>query len=137
MLLLAMPLGPVLGGNTEHEARQAALTFGSALTGADASSIRPLLPSEGKIQLTLDRLGPERGHFSPHQVEALLGDFLAQGTVRAFEILRLECEGSLALVHGEASLIDRRGRRARVEIHLAFRSDGESWQLREIRELSP
>lgn len=125
--LAAAALGP-------REAREAAQQFGRALTSAEPSAIRLLLPERGKVELDLDRLGPERGHFSAAQVEALLGDFLAEGAVQAFEVRRVECEGSLAVVHADAVLDDRLGRSARVAIHLSFRPESDRWVLRELRE---
>lgn len=126
-LATAGALGP-------REAREAAQAFGQALTAVEPAALRGLLPERGKIELDLDRLGPERGHFSAAQVEALLRDFLSEGAVKAFEVRRVECEGSLAVVHAEAVLDDRLGRSARVAIHLSFRPENERWVLRELRE---
>jgi hypothetical protein len=136
-LLAVAVLGCSLATAGEKEARAAALAFGHALTSGDASGLRPVLPLRGKVQLRLQRLGPERGYFSAAQVQAVFGDFLAHGAVRSFEIARVECEEPIALVHGQAVLVDPRGRAARVELHLSLRSENQQWVLREIRELEP
>jgi hypothetical protein len=129
---------PAFAALTEDAARQAAGTFGQALRGADASRLRPLLPTRGKIQLRLVRLGPEEGFFSASQVEALLQNFFVQGSADAFELLRMEFEPErFALAHGRATVTDGEGRSARVTIHLLFQPEGERWVLREIRETPP
>ena len=119
----------------EAAAREAGLRFGRALTKADATLLRPLLPRRGKVQMVLVRLGPEKGHFSGNQVETLFRDFLQQGSVEAFELERVECASKgYALVHGIAVLTDRAGRKGRSEIRLSLQVDAERWVLREIRE---
>ncbi len=136
--LLVLLLGAgAMAATGPREAREAADGFGRALRAGNASSVRALLPDSGKVELELDKLGPERGHFSAAQVEALLRDFLTEGSVSAFEVRRVECEETLALVHAEAVLNDRRGQSARVGIHLSFRPEDGRWVLREIRETPP
>lgn len=134
LALLGATLASALG---EPEARAAAVKFGEALIRSDAPALRAILPVNGKVQLRLDKLGPEQGYFSAGQVEALFHDFLSQGSVGTFEVLSLECEQTVALVHGGAVLTDRRGQPARVKVHLSFRAENDRWVLREIRELSP
>ncbi len=118
------------------EAREAALAFGHALTSADATLLRTVLPSDGKVQLRLELLGPEQGYFSTRQVEAVLADFLSVGNVRAYELLRVECEETIALIHARAALTDRAGRTARVKLHLSLRPEAGRWVVREIREVA-
>ena len=119
----------------EEDARKAARLFGQALTSGQASLLRSILPEGGKIHLAASRIVPEEGYFGASQVEALLGDFLSQGSVRSFELLRLESDGKTnALAHARAVLTDRQGRPARLGIHLAFQTEENRWVLREIKE---
>lgn len=127
-------LSALLAG-ADDDPRKAAESFGRALTTANPRSLRPLLPGKGKVRLELDRLGPQNGWYGGSQVEAIFGDFLAEGTVSSFEILRVDgddrCYG---LVRGRAILTDRGGRPARVVVHLSFELETERWVLREIKE---
>jgi len=119
----------------EDAARGAVESFGRGLTGGDLSLIRPLLPQKGKVQLNLVLLGPERGSFSASQVEALLRDFLAQGSVQKFESTRVEHDpNGIALASARLDVTDKQGRSAAIDLHLAFQPDGQQWVLREIRE---
>jgi hypothetical protein len=139
-VLLAGTLGisPAFAALTEGAAREAAQRFGQALLGADASRLKPILPSRGKVQLRLVHLGPEEGFFSASQVEALLGNFLRRGAADSFEVLRVEYDPQrFALALGRATVTDEQGRSVRVGIHLAFQPEGERWVLREIRETPP
>ncbi len=134
-ILLLLATVPTPAAPSEEEARKGARLFGQALTTGQAAMMRPLLPPNGKVHLTLDRFGPEEGFFGASQVEALFSDFLSQGSVRSFEVLRLECDGAaLALANGRAVLTDRQGRPARVLVHLAFQPEGGRWAIREIKE---
>lgn len=118
-----------------QEARQAARQFGDALLGGRASALRPVLPGRGKVHLSLSLLGPEEGAFGAGQVEALFRNFLESGSVRSFEVLRVEAEGKTsAFVHARLTVVDRRGQRAGTRMHLAFETEGERWVLREIKE---
>ena len=117
-------------------ARQAANSFGRALTSANLEPLRSVLPAEGKVRLKLVRLGPEDGWFGPAQVEAIFRDFLAEGGVDAFEVVRVEGDDrSTSLVQGRASVTDRSGRVSRVRLHMSFESEADRWVLREIKEL--
>lgn len=140
-VLLAATMGsvPISAALTEEAAREAAQRFGQALLRADASRLRPILPSRGKVQLRLVHLGPEEGFFSASQVEMLLGDFLKRGAADSFEVLRVEYDPErFALAHGRATVTDEQGRSASVGIHLAFQpEDDQRWVLREIRETPP
>ena len=123
------------GDPGEAEARRSANAFGRALTAGQASLLRPILPSDGKVHLSLPKIVPEEGWFASSQVEALLGDFLSQGSVRSFELLRMESDGKTnALARGRAVLDDRQGRPLRLGLHLSFQPEGDRWVLREIRE---
>ncbi len=127
--------GPAPAATGEEDARKAARLFGQALTSGQASLLRPILPDGGKIHLAASRLVPEEGYFGASQVEALLGDFLSQGAVRSFELMRLESDGKTnALAHARAVLTDRQGRPVRLGIHLAFQAEESRWVLREIKE---
>ncbi len=138
LLAVAAGLGPALASLTQDEAQRAALGFARALQSADTRLLKPILPKRGKVQLRLVHLGPEKGYFSSSQVEALLRNFLDNGSAESFDIVRLECEPSrLAVVHGRASLIDSQGRSVEVGIHLVFQPEGDRWVLREIRESPP
>ena len=119
----------------EDAARTAVESFGRGLTGGDLSLIRPLLPQKGKVQLNLVLLGPERGSFSASQVEALLRDFLSQGSVQKFESTRVEHDpNGIALASARLDVTDKQGRSAAIDLHLTFQPDGQQWVLREIRE---
>jgi len=133
---LALPAAlPFRAATGEEEARRSARLFGQALTSGQASLLRTILPESGKIHLAAPRLGPEEGYFGASQVEALLGDFLSQGSVRSFEVLRLESDGKTnALARARAVLTDRQGRPARLGIHLSFQTEDDRWVLREIKE---
>jgi hypothetical protein len=117
----------------------AAREFARALTDADPSALKPLLPQRGKVKLRLDRLGPEQGAYSAGQVLALFDDFLQEGSVRSFKLAE-RCEGdgeTYALIHGIAHVIDREGREAEVALNLTFIPEDGRWILREIRETLP
>jgi hypothetical protein len=136
ILLSSLAMAPAIADD-DASARAAARRFGQALVASRSAELRPLLPSRGKVLLTLHRFGPEEGYFGASQVEAVFRDFLAVGAVRSFEVLRLESDGSsFALAHGRAVLTDRQGRPARVGLHLAFQPENDHWVLREIKELS-
>lgn len=131
-LLLLLP--PSLA-RAEDDPRRAADAFGRALTTGSAKALRPLLPDKGKVRLELDRLGPAHGSYSGSQVEAILGDFLAEGSVGSFETLRVDGnDDSFSLVRGRATLTDRGGRPARVIVHLSFELEAQRWVLRGIKE---
>ena len=139
-LAVTLALGLMLwsqlpAAGAEEDARQAAHRFGRALTSSRPQDLRSILPSQGKIRLKLLRLGPEDGYFGPGQVEAIFRDFLAEGSVRSFELGRLETDGrSFCLVHARAALSDRQGHPARVRLHLSFQPEASRWVLREIKE---
>jgi len=119
----------------EAAARDAVDRFGRALTSGNVSSLGALLPQKGKVQLKLVRMGPEQGAFSASQVEALLRDFLAQGSVQTFKTLRVEHDPhGVAIASSRLDLKDKQGRPASVELHLVFQPEGERWVVREIRE---
>lgn len=128
---------PAVAAPDEAAAQAAGTRFGQALTRGDASLLGSLLPGRGKVKMVLTHLGPEKGHFSASQVQALLQDFLEQGQVRSFRVERIElaAEG-YALVHGHAVLTDRQGRQGESRLHLGLQAEGERWVLREIREAS-
>lgn len=120
-------------------AADAAREFGRALTFPDLSRLKPLLPRKGKVQMHLERLGPEQGSYSAGQVIALLDDFLEVGSVNNVQIAD-HSDGddrSCALVHARAEVIDREGRPAEVEFKLTFVPEDGRWILREIRETQP
>jgi len=116
-------------------ARAAAQTFGRALRAGNAEALRPILPAQGKVHLTLNRLGPEEGNFGARQVEAVFRDFLAKGAVLQFDVVRCESDGRRsALAHGRATITDRDGRGGRIAFHLGFEPEGDRWVLREVKE---
>lgn len=122
----------------EQAARSAAQQVGSALTRGNPALLRAVLPARGNVQLCLQVLGPADGSFSPGQVEALLRDFLRQGSARSFDLLSVEQDGQrYALARGRVALTDRQGRPADVDLHLAFQPEEGRWVLREIRETRP
>lgn len=124
-----------LAGTGKEEARGAAGRFGDALTSAESSLLRPILPSRGKVHLAMAKLAREEGFFGASQVEAVFRDLLAQVDVRSFEVLRLESDGqTFALIHGRAALTNREGRACRVSLHLAFQPEDGNWVIREIKE---
>jgi hypothetical protein len=140
LLLLAVALGAtvIVAATDADAAQRATALFGQALTRPDASLLRSILPTRGKVQLKLALLGPEEGFFSSSQVEALFRDFLGKGAVTGFELVGVEHDRNrYALVHTRAKVTDGQGRSSRVALHLAFQPEGESWVLREIRETPP
>jgi len=135
LLAFALTLPSPVASTGEQQAKNAALEFGRALTRADTSSMRPILPSRGKVRLRLVHFGPEEGSYSADQVQALFKDFMRQGAVRSFDLLRLQCAvDQYALAHGRTRLVDRDGRPAEVDLHLTFQPEDDRWVLREIRE---
>jgi len=109
--------------------------FGQALTSGQASLLRTILPTAGKVHFAVPRIVPEEGWFTASQLEALLADFLSQGSVRSSEVLRLESDGkTAAFARGRAVATDRQGRPLRLGIHLAFEPEDDRWILREIKE---
>jgi len=120
---------------TDDGAREAAAAFGRALSAGNAGSLLPILPDQGRVHVTLVRMGPEEGRFGANQVVALFRDFLAGGKLAQFEIVRCETDGARsALAHAKAVVTDRGGRSGRIGVHLAFEPEGERWVLREVKE---
>jgi hypothetical protein len=119
-------------------ARGAAMQFGQALKSGDVTLLRAILPAQGKVRLNLHCLGPAEGFFSSGQVEALLREFLEQGSIRSYDLIGIENDPEhFAIAHGRSLLTDREGRSARVDIYLAFQPEGDRWVLREVRETGP
>lgn len=132
--LLATPA--VTAEGSEQAAKGCAAVFGEALKSGDAAQLRKILPSRGKVQMRLMRLGPEDGDFSASQVEAVFQDFLKRGAVRAFEVIRVEYDKSgYALIRARASLVDSSGSQGSIGVHLALQPEGDRWVLTSIREL--
>jgi len=137
---VALLILPVSGfaESPEDPVRDAAQVFGQAMTQAKTDLLEPILPKEGKIRLHLIRMGPESGFYGPGQVRALLGDFLARGAIRSFELIRIEPDaGEYALAHGAVVMTDRHGQEQRASLHLAFQFESDRCVLREIRESGP
>ncbi|HEX5044866.1 MAG TPA: hypothetical protein VFV75_18345 [Candidatus Polarisedimenticolaceae bacterium] len=135
-LVLLACLAPIArAGDGPAEVRQAAQSVGQALQAKQTGALRKLLPQKGKVELSLARLGPEDGAFAPPQVEALFRDFLASGSVRSFEVVRVEGECKVhGVAHARAALVDRQGSPARVGLHLTFQLEEGRWVLRGMRE---
>ncbi len=137
LLSALLPSAAAPTTSCEQGARDAAHRFAQALKNSDASLLRPILPSRGRVQLRLEVLGPENGFFSGSQVEALLGGFLKRGSVHSIDLLRLESDADCyTLVHARAVLTDRQGRPGRIGLQLAFQPEDKGWVIREIRETS-
>lgn len=129
---LAAAASPAEAGN---DGEAAAHIFGDALVARRAEALRPILPRQGRVHLSLVRLGPEEGLFGARQVEAVLRDFLAGGRVVSFEIKRCESDPHRsALAHGRATIVDREGRTVGIGLHLGFEPEGDRWVLREVKE---
>jgi hypothetical protein len=119
----------------EDGARKAANAFGQALVARSAEALRPILPQQGRVHLSLIRLGPEEGLFGARQVEAVFREFLASGSVASFEVMRCESDPKRsALAHARAAITERDGRSGKIGIHLAFEPEGDRWVLREVKE---
>ncbi len=126
---------PFFAGDGAVEARRTAERFGTALTSGQASGLRGVLPSVGKIYLALHRIADEEGSFGAGQVEAIFRDALVSVKVRSFEIVGVESDGSSsALVHARATLTDREGRAGHIALHLSFQREDGAFVVREIRE---
>jgi len=137
LALLACVVSVCLAADGPSEVRQAAQRVGQALQSKQPAALRKLLPDTGKVELSLARLGPEDGAFAPPQVEALFRDFLASGSVRSFEVVRVEGECKAhGVAHAQASVVDRQGSPARVGLHLTFQMEEGRWVLRGMRETS-
>ena len=114
---------------------EAAEAFGVAVTSSDLKQLRSVLPEQGRVRLKLVHFGPEDGQFSAGQVEAILKDFLANGSVDSFQIVRIEGDDrNYGMVIGRAAVIDRSGRPRRVGLLLSFQPESGRWVLREIKE---
>jgi hypothetical protein len=138
LLAAALTIPSPLASTGEQQAKTAALEFGRALKSGDVSLMRRVLPSRGKVRLRLLRLGPEEGSYSADRVQAVFKDFLRQGAVRSFDLLRLQCASEqFALVHARTRIADRDGRPGEVDLHVTFQPEGDQWVLREIRETPP
>lgn len=133
LLGLLLLSAPAIGA--PNSAREAAEAFGVAVTSSDLKQLRSVLPEQGRVRLKLVHLGPEDGQFSASQVEAILKDFLANGSVDGFEIVRVEGDDrNYGMVVGRAALVDRSGRPRRVALLLSFQPEAGRWVLREIKE---
>lgn len=134
----ALVVGVALAGpdsTGQDPVRQAALALGSALVKADPALLRPILPEHGTIRADLVRLGPAAGPYGASQFEALIKDFLRLGSVRAFDLLRVESHGSgYGIAHARSRLADREGQTADVDLRLAFESEGRRLVLKAIQE---
>jgi len=138
LLTAALSVASSSASTGEEQVRNAALEFGRALERADTSLMKTILPSRGKVRLRLIRFGPEEGAYSADQVRILFKDFLDQGAVRSFDLLRLQCASEqFALVHARTEIADRDGRPAKVDLHMTFEPENYRWVLREIRETPP
>jgi hypothetical protein len=132
---LVSSVAPPAAAETADAARAAAERFGSALLSSRAAALREVLPSEGKVHLSLKRLGPEEGSFASGQVEAVFRDFLAKGAVRGFTLVSVTSDGrTAAWAVARAEVVDRDGRTARVGFRLSLEPEGSRWILREVRE---
>jgi hypothetical protein len=81
-------------------------------------------------------MGPEEGSFGANQVEAILAGYLDVGSVRSYDVLRIDSDDrTFATARCLADLVDRQGKPARVGIRLAFEREDGRWVLREIKEL--
>lgn len=138
LLVLIAAAAPAGAGLTSDEARDAALKIGESLMNSDLPTLRAFLPAQGKVRLNLVCLGPVEGFFSSGQVEALLRDFLKQGSIRSFDLLVMEFDPRhFSIAHARASVTDREGRPARVDFYIALQPEDDRWVLREIRETRP
>lgn len=141
LILAIVAIAPPLAANdrAEAEVRAAADTFGAALSSARLDGLEPLLPERGKVRMRLICMGPEDGHFSRGQVQALLDDFLGDGgSVSAFKVLSVDGAGTpYAMVRARGLAVDRFGRGTALDLHLGFVRESDRWVLREIRETAP
>lgn len=140
-VLLAVLLGltsPIVaqdGPSPSGDPAEAAQVFRRAMQASDASLLRPILPSRGRVQLRFESLGDERGFFSAEQVESLIRDIFESDTTIDLAIDGVETEkGDYTLVHGSLKRTDSTGRASSARIHLAFQPEDGRWVLREIRE---
>lgn len=138
LLAAALTLSPTQASIGEEQAKTSALRMGQALTTGDVSRLDSILPQRGKIRIRLTRFGPAAGSYSADQVAAVFRNFLREGSVRAFDLLRLECASAqFAFARVRTRITDRDGRPAETDLHLTFEPEGDHWVLREIRETSP
>jgi len=118
------------------EPRETVDAFGAALVEGNADGLRAMLPSAGKVRVRLVRLGPQDGALRGGQLHAILQDFLERGSVQSFKLQTIEHSSKLALASAELGLIDAKGTRAKVRLHLSLELENDRWVLREIRESS-
>jgi hypothetical protein len=132
---LAAAPGAIVAADAPDGPRDVAEKFGAALTSSRAASLRPLLPSQGKVRLCLRRLGPEDGSFAAGQVEAVFANFLASGSVRVFALASVDTDGrTAALAVASAEVVDREGRPVRIGLRFSLEPEGDRWIVREVRE---
>lgn len=141
-LLFLVALGPAVwaadSSGPKDLALAAAKTFGRALVQADASKLKSILPERGKVRMRLTCFGPEDGSYSASQVQALLADFLRQGSVSSFDVLRVESDDQrYVLVRGRAGTKGCQGQPKQVDVHLTLQPENGRWVLSEIREAPP
>jgi len=133
LLGLMVLSAPAIGAS--NSAGEAAEVFGVALTSSDLKQLRSVLPEQGRVRLKLVHFGPEDGQFSASHVEAIFKDFLANGSIASFEIVRVEGDDrNYGMVVGRAAMVDRSGRPRRVALLLSFQPEAGRWVLREIKE---
>jgi len=138
LLTAALAISSTAASIGDEEAKTAALKFGRALSVGDTAMLEEILPQRGKIRLRLTGFGPAAGSYSSDQVAAIFKNFLREGAVRSFDLLRLDCASEqFAFVHARAHVIDRDGRPGVTDLHLTFQPEGSRWVLREIRETPP
>jgi hypothetical protein len=133
LLVLLLSSATVIGAPTG--AAGGAEAFGAALMSGDLKQLRSVLPEQGRVRLKLAHFGPADGQFSAGQVEAIFKDFLANGSVQAFEIVRIDGDDvNYGVVAGRVSLVDRSGRPRRVALLLSLQPEADRWVLREVKE---
>ena len=115
----------------------AALRFGQALESGLEDDLRSALPNGGRIDLGLDALGAMDGEYGVRQVRAALSQFLSEGHVRNFRIVKERRSESAAWLTAHLVIHEPGGRIRNRALDLRYRLERNEWVLRTIRERDP
>ncbi len=139
LLLLLLYPGATGAPRAEDSSLQRALgLIQAAFAGGDAARLAPLLPTQGKVHLSLPALDISPGYYSAGQCRYLLADAFGRHPVRSFSLEppadppaspRVSVRGQL-----RAGPPGQEGEP--IAIHFLLSREDEAWTLREIRQAS-
>lgn len=119
------------------DARQTAEGIGSCLARGCGPSWRSLLPTRGKVDVSLSGLGGPRGSFAPEQARAVLDELAGRGGVAGFDVVSVE-SGATAFALARLRSKPKPGQTsAPIAVHIVLQREDDRWALREIRDDAP